>query len=134
MLHDVAEMIVWVYAPQLSLKMQMLQQASPQLRTADIQKSVLGVTFNQLEVAIMEQWCLSSLMKKLTDDRHAGSPQVRNVVLAANLARHLANGVDDAALPDDFAMIGELLRNSPDWVRERVMPETVDDMPQTQAA
>jgi hypothetical protein len=34
------------------------------------------------------------------------------VVLAANLARHAANGWDDAALPDDFRAIGELLRMS----------------------
>ena len=36
--------------------------------------------------------------------------RVRNVTLAVNLARHSANGWDDAALPDDYRDIAELLR------------------------
>jgi hypothetical protein len=34
---------------------------------------------------------------------------VKNVKLAVDLARHTANGWDDAALPDDYRMIQELL-------------------------
>jgi hypothetical protein len=35
---------------------------------------------------------------------------VRIVSLAVNLARHSAQGWDDAALPDDYRDIGDLLR------------------------
>lgn len=35
--------------------------------------------------------------------------RVRNVILAVNLARHSANGWDDAALPDDYEDIAKLL-------------------------
>ncbi len=44
---------------------------------------------------------------------NADQPRVRNVQLAVNLARHSANGWDDAALPDDYKDIGELLRVRP---------------------
>ncbi len=122
MLHDVAEMLIWVFAPTLSLRLQAMLASDPGTRTRDAQQLILGITSNQLEVAIMEEWHLSSLVKKLTDDAHAESPQVRNVVLAANLARHLANSEVDPALADDFADIAKLLRTSPEWVRERVLP------------
>jgi HD-like signal output (HDOD) protein len=126
MLHDVAEMLVWVCAPTLAMEMQMIHKACPRARTADIQKSILGITLNDLEAAIMRQWHLSSLLKKLTDNAHAETPQVLNAVLAARLARHLANSTDDPALPDDFAAIAKLLRTSPEWVRERVL-STVEE-------
>ena len=41
---------------------------------------------------------------------------MRNVVLSVNLARHLANGWDDAALPDDYKDIGQLLGMQPENV------------------
>ena len=50
------------------------------------------------------------------DDANANQPRVRNVQLAVNLARHSANGWDDAALPDDYKDIGELLRTSAEQV------------------
>lgn len=43
-------------------------------------------------------------------DNASGEQRVRNVTLAVNLARHSANGWDDAALPDDYRDIAELLR------------------------
>ncbi len=46
----------------------------------------------------------------LMNDYSMQQPRVRNVVLAVNLARHSANGWGDAALPDDYKDIGELLR------------------------
>lgn len=124
MLHDVAEMLVWARAPALALRMQTIARAHPNMRTREIQKAVLGITYNQLEVAIMAAWRLPSLLKRLTDDAHADSPQVKNVVLAANLARHLANSHDDPALPDDYIDIARLLRTTPESVRSRVLPTT----------
>jgi hypothetical protein len=50
------------------------------------------------------------------DDENAKQPRVRNVELAVNLARHSANGWDDAALPDDYKDIGELLRTPAEQV------------------
>ena len=46
------------------------------------------------------------------DETKADSARARNVLLAAALARHSANGWDDAALPDDFKDIAALLHLS----------------------
>ncbi len=45
----------------------------------------------------------------LMDDNCSSLQRVRNVSLAINLARHSANGWDDAALPDDYEEIAKLL-------------------------
>jgi len=124
-LHDVAEMLVWVFAPGLALQMQSYQRSHPHRRTRETQRLVLGITVNELEVAVMKAWRLPTLLRRLTDDAHADSPQVRNVVLAANLARHLANAHDDPALPDDISDIASLLRTSRDWVEARVLSTPV---------
>lgn len=56
----------------------------------------------------------------LMDGVHTAHPRVCNAVLAVNLARQSAHGWDDAALPDDYAAIGELLRITPDDARTLV--------------
>jgi hypothetical protein len=43
-------------------------------------------------------------------------------LLAVNLARHSANGWDDAALPDDYRDIGDLLHISAENAQELVSP------------
>lgn len=126
MLHDVAEMLVWIFAPTLALRMQSMHECDAHTRTRDIQKSVLGITLNELQLAILTEWRLPSLFKRLMDDAHADSSQVKNVVLATKLSRHLANSHVDAALPDDFAEIAALLRTSPEWVRERTFSSLPD--------
>ena len=64
----------------------------------------------------------------LMDPALAKTTRVRNVMLAANLARHSAQGWDDAALPDDYREIAALLRMEPDKVMALVKagPVVVD--------
>ena len=45
----------------------------------------------------------------MMDNENAENPRVRNVKLAVDLARHSANSWNDAALPDDFTGIRDLL-------------------------
>ncbi len=63
----------------------------------------------------MKLWRLPSLLVRITDD-HAQEPtsQVRNVLLAIRVARHSAQGWDNAALPDDVRDIAQLLQLSHD--------------------
>lgn len=63
----------------------------------------------QLKLALAEAWHLPTLLVQLLDHQHTENPRVRNVKLAVDLARHSANGWGDAALPDDFAAIRDLL-------------------------
>lgn len=115
LLHDFAELLLWLHAPSLALEIQRRQKADSTLRSAVVQKAVLNVDLADLQHALMKSWRLPSLLVRITDD-HAQQPtsQVRNVLLAIRVARHSAQGWDNAALPDDVRDIAELLQMSPD--------------------
>ena len=61
----------------------------------------------------MKMWRLPELLVRISDDRHADTAIVRNVVLAVRLARHTAQGWDNPAVPDDIDDIAKLLNVSP---------------------
>jgi hypothetical protein len=88
-----------------------------------VQEQVLGFALSDLQQALIKEWSLPQLLLTLMDDGNARQIQVRNVVLAVNLARHSANGWNDAALPDDYKELGELLRISPADAMVLVVPE-----------
>ncbi len=115
LLHDFAELLLWLHAPSLALEIQRRQEADSTLRSAVVQKAVLNVDLADLQHALMKSWRLPSLLVRITDD-HAQQPtsQVRNVLLAIRVARHSAQGWDNAALPDDVRDIAELLQMSHD--------------------
>ena len=113
LLHDFAEMLLWCHAPSLAVEIAKRQHADPTLRSAAVQRSVLNVELGELEQALMRVWRLPELLIHITDDKHAAHPQVRTVMLAIRLARHTQHGWDNAALPDDFADIAELLNVAP---------------------
>ena len=70
----------------------------------------MGIRLFDLQLALCDALHLPALLKTLMDDANAHLPRVQNVSLAVNLARHSAEGWEDAALPDDFAAIEKLLR------------------------
>lgn len=110
LLHDISEILMWCFAPEQMLKIRDMQQKDKALRSRDVQQQVLGFALADLQKELAVQWELPELLLILMNDSSASQPRVRNVVLAVNLARHSANGWDDAALPDDYKDIGELLR------------------------
>jgi hypothetical protein len=59
------------------------------------------------------------------DPEHAEHPRVQNVKLAVDLARHSANGWDDAAIPDDFKAIEELLHMNHETLIHRLDLEAI---------
>jgi HD-like signal output (HDOD) protein len=113
LLHDFAEMLLWLHAPDLALRIARAQAAEPTLRSASIQREVLNVELADVQHALMLAWRLPSLLVQITDDRHAEGTQVRNVLLAIRLARHTARGWDNAAVPDDVRDIATLLNLRP---------------------
>ena len=110
LLHDIAEILMWCFAPEPMLEIRDIQQKDKALRSCDAQQQVLGFTLLDLQRELATQWGLPQLLSNLMDDSCASQPRVRNVILAVNVARHSANGWDNAALPDDYREIGELLR------------------------
>ena len=109
LLHDIAEMLMWCFAPDAMLKIREMQLHDKALRSRDAQQEVLGFTLADLQKELAARWGLPGLLLTLIDDASASSPRVRCVTLAVNLALHSANGWDDAALPDDYKALGELL-------------------------
>lgn len=94
----------------------MLQARDKTLRSQHAQEKVLGFALHDLQLALTIKWKLPELLVHLVNDEYRNQQRVRNVFLAVNLARHSANGWDDAALPDDYVEIGNLLHLKPEEV------------------
>jgi HD-like signal output (HDOD) protein len=113
LLHDFAELLVWLVAPDLALEASRRQAADPTLRTDLVQRSVFNLELCDLQHHLMVRWRLPALLVQITDE-HAQreTAQLANVRLAIRVARHSAHGWENPALPDDFADIGALLQLS----------------------
>lgn len=117
LLHDFAELLVWLTAPELALEVARRQAVDPTLRSGAAQRSVFNVELCDLQHQLMVAWGLPALLVQITDD-HAQreTAQLANVRLAIRVARHSTNGWDNPALPDDLSEIGALLQLSPQHV------------------
>lgn len=113
LLCDLAELLMWCFAPDSMLEIKAMQQQDKTLRSRVVQEQVLGFSLLDLQLALARAWSLPKLLLALIDEEQAMQPRTRSVVLAVNLARHSAKGWDDMALPDDYQDIGLLLNMSP---------------------
>lgn len=112
LLHDLAEMLLWVHAPALALQVHAAQRAQPTTRSAEIQRHLLHVELADLQQSLMKSWRLPELLTKVSDDKHAHHPSVRTVLLAVRLARHSEMSWDNPALHDDIEELSDLLQLS----------------------
>ena len=120
LLHDMAEMLLWCFAPDLALRIQQMTDAQPTLRSSAAQRLVLGFGVTELQLGLIAQWKLPALLQSLMDDTHGKHPRAVNVLLAVDLARHSAKGWSDPALPDDYAAIAGFLHLSEEDVMQRI--------------
>ncbi len=130
LLYDVAEVLMWCFAPRLALRVKEIQTENRTLRSAAVQQQVYNIELHSLQLALANVWHLPPLLTTLMDRQNASHPRVRNVTLAVDLARHSANGWDDAALPDDYAAIEELLHISHEVLVRKLgipVPASPDD-------
>jgi len=109
LLHDLAEILLWCFAPKLAIDIRDRHQADKALRSASAQQQVIGFPLFELQRALCVAWHLPELLNALIDDANAHLPRVQNVTLAVNLARHTTSDWSDAALPDDLSAIEKLL-------------------------
>jgi hypothetical protein len=131
LLYDFAEILMWCFAPGLALQVADRQKADRTLRSVAVQTEVFGVSLYQIKQALAQTWCLPQLLMTLMNPENAAQPRVRNVKLAVDLARHSANGWDDAALPDDFKAIEELLHMHHETLMHRLGLELPDASPES---
>jgi HD-like signal output (HDOD) protein len=125
LLRDLSEMLMWCFAPRLMMTVLALMQHDRTMRSADAQRKVFGFRGIELQLALVREWHLPQLLQTLMDEDHADKPRARNVSLAVRLARHSANGWYDAALPDDYTDIAQLLNMSEEAARERILNTTL---------
>ncbi len=109
LLHDFAELLLWLRAPALAQHIAQRQRTQSTLRSAAVQQELLHIDLGDLQQALMSAWRLPALLAQITDDRHSERIQVRNVLLAIRIARHSATGWDNAALPDDVNELAVML-------------------------
>ncbi|HCZ17339.1 MAG TPA: histidine kinase [Candidatus Accumulibacter sp.] len=120
LLSDLAEILLWCFAPELAIDIRSRLQSDRALRSGGVQREVLGFPLAELQLALCREWHLPDLLTTLMDSSSAHLPRVQNVRLAVNLARHSIDGWTDEAIPDDFAAIQTLLNISRETLLERL--------------
>lgn len=125
LLHNFVEILLWVHAPDQMLEIHRLQLADRTRRTRDVQIQVLGFKLSDLQLELARRWNLPELLVHFMERNYTQQRRIQTVVLAVNLARHSENGWNDAALPDDYREIGELLHMTPDDVMVLVQGDQV---------
>lgn len=109
LLREATGILLWTFAPALSLRVQAVQRLAPDVPPAVAQRSVFRVTESELQLALANAWNMPELLVTLLDEAHWENPRVRNVRLASDLARHLAEGWNNPALAGDLDEIEKLL-------------------------
>jgi HD-like signal output (HDOD) protein len=127
LLHDIAEILMWCFAPGLALEVRDRQAKDRALRSSVAQQQTYNVELHELQLALAKAWHLPQLLITLMDHAKADHPRVRNVTLAVDLARHSANSWDDPALPDDFAAIENLLHIAHETLMRKLGLDVVSD-------
>lgn len=127
LLHDLAEILLWCFAPEVAIAIRSRLQSDRTLRSANAQQAVLGFPLVDLQLALCKAWQLPTLLTTMMDDANAQQPRVQNVKLAVSLARHSTDGWSDPALLDDFAAIEDLLHIDRETLLQRLQlpPEVV---------
>ena len=116
LLHDLVEILMWCFAPNLAIRAKERLASEPGRRSSQIQQEVFGAPLDEIAVELIAHWGLPPLLCSLLKPADAEIANVRNVVLA----RHSANGWNDPALPDDYRAIEALLHMSHSNLLERI--------------
>ena len=120
LLHESAEMMAWIHAPELTRRVYDMQRADRTLRSTSAQREVFGFTTQEVQLGLIRAWGLPELLVQLLDQSQSENPRVRTISLASDFARHVAHGWGNPALPDDLACLMGLLRIPPEAMLRRI--------------
>ena len=113
LLHEFAELLLWLHAPGLAHRIHAIQDEDSTMRSYTAQQLVLGIRLDELQNRLVSVWKLPTLLGNLDGQEPSGNPGgIRTVTLAANLARHTAVDWSNPAIPNDLDEIGNLLNIS----------------------
>jgi HD-like signal output (HDOD) protein len=120
LLHDTAEILLWLAAPRQMMMINETLRSNPSMRSQDVQIKVLGCKINQIQQGLVEKWHLPRTLLHLIDDHYADEPRVKIVHLAASMARHLEKGWDSPYFREDLHECGLLFNLEPYLVYEQI--------------
>lgn len=114
LLHNTAEILLWIEAPTLAMSIKTALSQNLGMRSRDAQLAILGITLHDLHLELINTWKLPRLMLHLLDERFAEEARVRTVSIATSTTRHVSNSWQDPALPDDYKNIAKLTNLTPE--------------------
>lgn len=117
LLHDIAEILLWIYFPIQARHIALLMQMHPNERSANIQKKVLGFPLSDIEVELCSRWHLPPLTIELISSQHKENfplqtqtdKRIKTVLVAVRYIRHASKSWTDPAVFDDLTDISALL-------------------------
>ncbi len=112
LLANAGEIELWAFVPDLPQKALDELRDGRASRSEQAQRQACGFAFMDITLLLIENWSLPPLIRQLI--RGDDGMRARMARLAVNTARHLSNGVEDAALPDDIREAGKLTGAGPD--------------------
>lgn len=103
LIHDVAEILLWMKAPAHAFLIRKLMNENPTMRSQDAQKKILGISLVNVEIEICSNWGMPNiLLELLKKQQQQHSQRMAFVELAVKLSRHCATDWENPALPDDW--------------------------------
>lgn len=106
LLANAGEIELWAFAPEVPQKALDELRSGRAQRSEQAQRQACGFAFLDITLLLIENWTLPQLIKQLI--RGDEGMRARMARLTVNVARHLGNGVEDAALPDDIREAAKL--------------------------
>ncbi|QLI81613.1 HDOD domain-containing protein [Chitinibacter fontanus] len=120
LLHDTAEILLWLASPRQMMMIQETLRSNPSMRSQDVQIKILGCKINHIQQGLVEKWHLPRTLLHLIDDHYADEPRVKIVHLAASIARHLEKGWDNPYFWQDVHECALLFNIEPYLVYQQI--------------
>lgn len=110
-LHNFAELLLWIRAPSIAIRLKRLQKERPTMRSLDAQKEILHIELQELQWELIRRWHVPPRLLIPGDEGlQSSSAHAKTIELAIRIARHSARGWDNPAIPDDISEISDLLQ------------------------
>lgn len=110
LVHNLIDIMLWMYLPGTIKELTERRMRFPAMRSAQLQKQVVGDDFEHIEEHLMEAWNIPEALRGLLHRGHIQiNSRVKTVFIAIDMARHAANGWDDPALEDDYKQLADML-------------------------
>lgn len=112
LIHDVAEILLWMKAPAHAFLIRKLMNENPNMRSQDAQKKILGISLVNVEIEICTNWGMPAILLDLLKKRQIINQRMAFVELAVKLSRHCATDWENPALPDDWQDISDQITHT----------------------